>query len=199
MHKEDKIYIYPTDTLWGIGSSIYNIDGHREIAHIKGTDIKKPISIILPDLEHLSEYVQFEHFISRQILEELVCCEVTLGFPKKYFTKEIPEFIAPESDVIGVRISLNKYLSNMIKNAGGAITTTSLNLAGDLPIIDEKDAYQFYIAIKEKYSNASFLHTVDDIVLSGKGSTFISLSKTGNFKIYRRGAKVEKIKKILTV
>lgn len=68
--KKGKIFIYPTDTIYGIGA-VANEANILKISQIKKRDIKKLISIIVPDFTYaaLVEGCQKYH-ISQQTLQE---------------------------------------------------------------------------------------------------------------------------------
>jgi len=51
--KKGKIFIYPTDTIYGIGA-VANEANILKISQIKKRDIKKLISIIVPDFTYAS-------------------------------------------------------------------------------------------------------------------------------------------------
>ena len=54
----DTVFIYPTDTVWGIGGSIWSQDAYDKVCDIKGTGRGKPLSIIVSDEEMLNEFVK---------------------------------------------------------------------------------------------------------------------------------------------
>ncbi len=54
-----KLFIYPTDTVWGIGSNIYDEASFKEIARIKKTTTDKPLSIMFTDLSELKKSFRF--------------------------------------------------------------------------------------------------------------------------------------------
>ena len=199
MNKKFEIYIYPTDTLWGIGTSIFDELAHKQVATIKGTSDRKPLSVMLASIESVNEFVNYEKYLEFEKMKELFNNQVTLAFPKADFKKDIPSYIAPESTSIGLRVATQKEVSDLIKNAGGAITTTSLNKTGEPPITDQKLALKFYHSLLDSYSNIYFQTMEHDDVLSGEGSTFVLIKPTGDIEILREGSQVDQVRKILGV
>ena len=47
---EGDIFVYPTDTIYGIGCNAENIDSVNKIKQIKQRDRDKPLSIIAPSI-----------------------------------------------------------------------------------------------------------------------------------------------------
>ena len=197
MKNKFEVYIYPTDTLWGIGSSIYNEAAHKQVAEVKGTTDRKPLSVMLPSIEDVGKFVSYEKYFEFEIMEQLFINEVTLAFPKVDFKQEIPSYIAPESDSIGIRVASRKTVSELIKSAGGGVTTTSLNKTGEPPITDQESAFKFYKEIRESYPNIYFQKMEKEQVLSGEGSTFILIKPSGEIEILREGSRVDQIREIL--
>jgi len=125
--KDGKIIIYPTDTVYGIGCSIYS----KNISKIFGVKKRsnKPLSVAFPDLETLKGYVVMnadqEKFIRENLPEaftyilvknERISDEITFG--KK----------------VGVRIPNNVIVRELIKNSF-PIITTSVNISGEPPAV----------------------------------------------------------------
>src|SRR5258706_6599536 len=52
------VIIYPTDTVYGIGCSIFNTKAIERIYKIKKQDKNKPFSFMCVDLSHISEYAK---------------------------------------------------------------------------------------------------------------------------------------------
>ena len=55
--KSGKIFIYPTDTIYGIGA-IYTPENVEKILIIKQRDPKKTFSIIAPDFQRIVDHYQ---------------------------------------------------------------------------------------------------------------------------------------------
>ena len=52
---EGKIFIYPTDTIYGIGCNALNKKSVNKIKKLKGRDKDKPLSIIAPSKKWIKE------------------------------------------------------------------------------------------------------------------------------------------------
>ena len=117
-----KIFIYPTDTIYGIGCDATNIKAVDKIKEIKQRDKDRPMSIIAPSIEWIKQ-----NFI--------VDCDLEKYLPGPYTTilkKKNPNFLSHVSntDSLGVRIP-NHEFTKMIQGAGVPFITTSVNLSGE--------------------------------------------------------------------
>jgi L-threonylcarbamoyladenylate synthase len=116
-----KIFIYPTDTIYGIGCDATNKEAVEKIREIKKRD-NKPFSVIAPSISWIKENC----FIDLEIKKYL---------PGPYtiiLKKKNPAFLSwvSENDSLGVRIPNCKSTKNMQK-AGVPFITTSVNLSGE--------------------------------------------------------------------
>ncbi len=133
--RKGKIFIYPTDTVYGIGGNPYKKDVVEKIYKIKRRDKSKPLSVIAPSEEWI-----VEHFdISKVVLK--------IYFPGPYtllLKKKDPDFLsnASTSSYVGVRIP-DHPITLLVNKAEVPLITTSANLSGEKPpsSVDEIDEY----------------------------------------------------------
>lgn len=117
------IFIYPTDTLYGIGCNALNQNSVKKIRDIKGRD-EKPFSVIAPSIDWIKE-----HFIVDVELENYLPGPYTVILKKKN-----PEFLfwVSNKETMGVRIPKHKF-TKTIQKAEVPFITTSVNLSGNPP------------------------------------------------------------------
>ncbi|MBU2104852.1 MAG: threonylcarbamoyl-AMP synthase [Nanoarchaeota archaeon] len=160
-----EIFIYPTDTIYGIGCNAENEKLVNKIRRIKRRD-KRPFSVIAPSFEWI-----------------LKNCEIDERFLKKYFPgpytlilkKKHNKFLShvSDTDYIGVRIPAHPF-TKILQKTGKPIITTSVNFAG------ERHANNINGINKEILDNVDLV--IDAGMLPGKPSTIIN----GN-EVIKRG------------
>lgn len=196
--RDDTIFIYPTDTVWGIGASIYSEEAYKKIAKIKKTTTEKPLSIMFTNIETLFLSFNFPQEMSLKWLKKFFTLESTLGIPLALSRIEIPRWVTGKSHLVSVRcLEFDLFKKNDLLR-DGPFFTTSLNLSGEKPIVSLEEARNFL----EKYaSDAEFLNDVTlkkTPHLSGSPSTIIFF-QGDFFEIHRPGEKLEEIKKHLAL
>ena len=150
-----KIFIYPTDTIYGIGCNALDENAVNKIKEIKGRDKDKPLSIIAPSKEWIKE-----HCVVDVDLEKYLPGPYTLILKKKD-----PTFLSHLSpETLGVRIPDNEFCQE-IRNSNVPFVTTSVNLSGEKPITKIADLKP---EIKDKVDII-----IDSGELSGKPSTLV--------------------------
>jgi len=160
--KKGKIFVYPTDTIYGIGCNALNNESVRKIGEMKKRE-KKAFSIISPG----KEWIEDNCFVSEKAkkwLEKLpgaytlilelknrraVAKEVNLGF-----------------DTLGIRIP-EHWFSEVVIEAKVPFVTTSVNLSGE-------EAMKSVDDINEEIKN-DVDYIIDEGFKDGKASTIINL------------------------
>ena len=154
------IFIYPTDTIYGIGCDAENKKLVDKIREIKDRD-EKPLSIIAPS----KEYILKNFVTDRKEIDKYFPGQYTLILKKKQrdYLKHISD-----NEFVGVRIPAHPF-TEIIQKLNKPIVTTSVNISGEKPAnkIDE---------INPKILNQVFL-IVDAGELSGIPSILIKNNK----------------------
>jgi len=153
-----KIFIYPTDTLYGIGCDATNEKSVERIKEIKTRDKDKPLSVIAPNTTWILENFQ----VKLEELEKYLPGPYTLLLKKKEINF-LPWISS--NDRVGIRIPSNKFTQE-IQKSKVPFVTTSVNLSGEA------------FALKIEDIKKEIVDKVDHIIetkeeLSGKPSTLI--------------------------
>ncbi len=124
--EEGAIFIYPTDTIYGIGCDARNDEAITKIRQLKER-LKQPFSIIAPSKEWI-----VENCLTTENIEDWLD-----KLPGKYTfilnidnKSSLSKKVNPDEDSVGVRIPDN-WFSQEIAFFGFPIITTSVNVHGD--------------------------------------------------------------------
>ena len=190
IQKDDTI-IYPTDTVWGIGCSIYSELGYARIAAIKNTSTGKPLSIMFSSVSEIYNNFDFPKQLNLAWLEHFFSLETTLGFPLKVANMKIPQWATGESEFVSIRCIKSDVIKLIYQDLQTPFFTTSLNLTGSPPIISSAHALQFQ---KTHARDAIFLGSSTGEDLSGLSSTIVFINENLSFEIKREGCKIQEVK-----
>lgn len=195
-NSSDKIFIYPTDTVWGIGSSIYSKVGYEKIAEIKKSSTDKPLSIMFSSVEDVIRSFELPKDLSVEWLREFFLLETTLGLPLKLAKIKIPQWATGESTYVSLRCLETNAVQAIYNEIQKPFFTTSLNISGFSPITNFNEAIEF----QEKYAPDAQLITSNldqNPCLSGSSSTIIFFNENLKYEIKREGKRIEDVKKHL--
>lgn len=124
--REGKIFVYPTDTLYGIGCNAEKTGSIEKIIGAKGRDAGKPLSVIAPSEEWI---VEKANLTSKQIefINSLLPGPYTVVMKAKPGLR-MPYVVSGEGK-IGIRMPRNEFC-DFIRSLGVPFITTSVNVSG---------------------------------------------------------------------
>lgn len=192
--KTDDVFIYPTDTVWGIGCSIYSEKGHERIAAIKRTSKDKPLSMMFAGADDILASFSLPDKMSREWLDQFFLLETTLGLPLTLAKIPIPKWATGDSVYVSLRCLNTPVIKSLHDQLKAPFFSTSLNLTGHPPITKTEEARLF----QQQYaSDTLFIEDKSSTELSGTSSTIIFMKENHTFDILREGRRIEEVKKHL--
>jgi L-threonylcarbamoyladenylate synthase len=121
-----KIFIYPTDTIYGIGGNPFDEYVVKRISDIKDRNDKKQFIWLLSDFENLMNYVDVIYDTHLDFLQKLWPAPVTVILNLNARTKGIVS-----QDTIAVRIPQNDFCLKLLKEISRPLISTSVNKTGE--------------------------------------------------------------------
>jgi len=122
--KKGKIFIYPTDTIYGIGCDATNQQSVNKIKQIKKRK-NKPMSVIAPNISWIKDHLIIDIDLDKYLPGPFT---IILKKKNKNFLKHVSD-----TDMLGIRIP-KCNITKTIQMSGVPFITTSVNLAGEKPI-----------------------------------------------------------------
>lgn len=181
---KNRVIIYPTDTVYGIGASVYDKDGIRRIYEIKRRPLDKPLAVLCANIDQIEE-IAYLTDDARKLIKAFMPGALTIIIKSKDAIKN-----SMGLETIGVRIP-NYNLAIDILEHNGPMATTSVNESGE-PSLNNYDE------IKEDYDD------LVDLIVPPSGEKTSSLASTvvditSSIKLLRQGAiSLEDIEKVIT-
>jgi L-threonylcarbamoyladenylate synthase len=122
--KKGGLLIYPTDTIYGIGSDIYNEDSLEKIASLKGRSAIQPYIVLISSFEMLDELVLIEdkHL---DIVKQYWPGPLTVILKSRI---KVSRYIDNGNGNIAIRMPNNKFCLDLITAYSNPITSTSANI-----------------------------------------------------------------------
>jgi L-threonylcarbamoyladenylate synthase len=176
--KKGNIIVYPTDTLYGLGADIFNVNAIRKVFKIKKRPFNNPLSVAVSDISELEKIADVDEH-TRQLVKQYMPGKLTLILKKKEI---ISDNVTGGLNKVAIRIPDNKIALEILTNFG-PITATSANIHG------LKTPYIINEIIMQLKENVSVY--LDDGRLEGRSSTIVDLTDH-QVRIIRKGAIPEK-------
>ncbi|KAF5037320.1 putative protein YciO [anaerobic digester metagenome] len=152
------VVIFPTDTVYAIGCSLYQHKAVERIARIKGIKPEKAkFSILTDGLSNLSEFTRPINNHIFRLMKKVLPGPYTFILPA---SSKVPGIFESKKKTIGFRVPDNLILQTIISKLGHPLVSTSLH--------SDDDDYLEYVVnaelIYEKYENL-----VDYVIDGGPG------------------------------
>lgn len=156
--RQGGIVIFPTDTVYAMGCSLYQHKAVERIARIKGIKPDKAkFSILTDGLSNLSEFTKPIGNNVFRLMKKVLPGPYTFILPA---SNKVPGIFETKKKTIGFRVPDNKILQTIISTLGHPLVSTSLH--------SEDDDYLEYVVnaglIYDKYENL-----VDFVIDGGNG------------------------------
>ncbi len=126
--KEGKLVVFPTDTVYGIGTNAYDSNACEKIYEVKGRPKYKPLSILISDISMLKEIVDYISPAEQKLIDAFWPGPLTIKFKKKDGT--LPDIVSAGDGYLRARLIDEGLLHNLIQKAGVPIVAPSANLSG---------------------------------------------------------------------
>lgn len=127
--KEGKLVVFPTDTVYGIGTNAYNEEACEKIYEVKGRPKYKPLLILISEISMLKEIVDYISPAEQKLIDAFWPGSLTIKFKKK--DGIFPNVISAGDEYIRVRLIKDGLIHNLIKTAGVPIVAPSANISGN--------------------------------------------------------------------
>ena len=125
--KEGGVVIFPTETVYGIGTNGFNEESIRKIYEIKKRDFNKPISLLVSDMNMVEKVAKDISDLEYKLMEKFFPGPLTIILNKK---KEVPDILTANGNTVGIRMPSGIVARKLIEYAGVPIATPSANISG---------------------------------------------------------------------
>lgn len=153
--KEGKLVIFPTDTVYGIGTNAYDGEACEKIYEIKGRPKYKPLLILISEISMLEKIVNYISPAEQKLIDTFWPGPLTITFNKR--DGILPDVILAGYTHIGIRLIKDGLIHNLIQTAGVPIVAPSANLAGS------STGTKMENIIKEFHSKVDYILDYGDI------------------------------------
>ena len=173
--RKGELLVYPTDTIYGIGSDIYSESSLKKIASLKERATIQPYIILISSFDMLYELaiIEDKHL---EIAKQYWPGPLTIIFRSKI---KVSRYIDNGNGKIAIRMPDNKFCLDLISAYGYPITSTSANIHTK----QQGKLVDIYNEFKDKIK----LFIFDEEVQSFLPSTIIDCTDV-EVKLVREGA-----------
>ena len=170
------ILVFPTETVYALGTSAFNEEGIKKIFEIKNRPLSNPISVLVSDITMIRSLVRNISPSEEKLIEKFFPGPLTIVFDKK---DTVPDVLTAGEDTIGIRMPDNEFSLKLIKGTKTPLAATSANLSG-------KESGTNIESIKEDFGNLVDCYIDGGESQIGIPSTVVRVEE-GKIRIIREG------------
>lgn len=128
--EEKALIIYPTDTVYGIGGSMYSIEAIEKIYTAKEREFNSPLIALVSKTEMVQEIADFGKNKDKveSLMKNFWPGALTIILDKKEI---VPSRMVSGGSSVGVRMPNHPVAIDIIDACGGILPTTSANISGE--------------------------------------------------------------------
>ncbi len=159
------IFIFPTDTIYGLGCDAKSASAVKRIYELKGRPPERPFSVHLGsiwEIEHHAELTERQ----RLLIEKLLPGPFTVVL--KAASKAPPACVSPDGK-IGLRVPKSRSFRLVYQTAGRPLVGTSVNRSGEPPLINIEE-------IRQQFADHVELIIATDEPMTQESSSVIDLT-----------------------
>ena len=182
--KNDGVIIYPTDTVYGLGCSIFSKKAMKRMHQIKNQNVstvtnpKKPLTFICANQTEVQKYTQGIPTPVFKLLRRQLPGPYTFVFKA---AKIVPKMMLTPRSTVGLRWPDHLIANEIVKSFGHPILSSSLRISADELYDDPHDLHEKYkkqvdlivdggTIFAENSTIIDFSHGESEIIRIGKGA-----------------------------
>ena len=118
------VIAFRTDTFYGFGANPFDVGAVHRIKKLKGREDSKPILLVISDRDQVERFIEKPSKDFSRLAERFWPGPLTLiGIARP----EVPEEITAGTRTVGIRLSDDEDVRDLVRACGGALTATSAN------------------------------------------------------------------------
>jgi L-threonylcarbamoyladenylate synthase len=125
------IVAYPTETFYGLGALAARPDALARLAAAKLRPAGKPLPLIAADEAQVTAVASLADPVARALAARFWPGPLTLVLPA---SRDLDPILTGGGATVGIRIPGDDVARALARHAGGALVSTSANLAGERPV-----------------------------------------------------------------
>ena len=122
-----EVVAFPTETVYGLGASLFNEDAIRKVFRAKGRPADNPLIAHVASREQILIIARKIPPIAEKLIEAFFPGPITLVLPRH---PSVPRIATAGLDTIGVRMPRHVVAQGLISHFGGPLAAPSANLSG---------------------------------------------------------------------
>ena len=174
--KNGGIVIFPTETVYGIGTNGLDSEAVKKLYEVKNRSLTKPISLLVSNFDMINQVAKDIKEMEYKIMKNFFPGPLTIILNKKSC---VPDILTANGNTVGIRMPDNEIALKLIELSEVPIATPSANISGKPSGTNIED-------IKKDFEGKVDLFIDNGKSKIGNGSTIVKV-ENNEIKILRQG------------
>lgn len=134
------VIAFPTETVFGLGVIFDNYHAYQKLVEVKRRPPTQPFTLMCGSVDDIEKYAVIDDKIHR-IIKEFMPGPLTIIVRVK---PDVPSFVTLGTGFIGIRVSADLLVQNLIKLVGKPLLVPSANKHGEAPALTSEEALHYF-------------------------------------------------------
>ena len=120
---------FPTETVYGLGVVFDNERSYERLINVKRRPPEKPFTLMCGSLDDIKKYA-YVNELAQKLIDAFMPGQFTIILKAK---ENLPRWVVSKEGNVGIRISDDKFVQNLIIETGKPLLVPSANRSGEKP------------------------------------------------------------------
>ena len=120
---------FPTETVYGLGVVFDNEQSYERLINVKRRPPEKPFTLMCGSLDDIKKYA-YVNELAQKLIDAFMPGQFTIILKAK---ENLPRWVVSKEGNVGIRISDDKFVQNLIIETGKPLLVPSANRSGAKP------------------------------------------------------------------
>lgn len=120
---------FPTETVYGLGVVFDNEQSYERLINVKRRPPEKPFTLMCGSLDDIKKYA-YVNELAQKLIDAFMPGQFTIILKAK---ENLPRWVVSKEGNVGIRISDDKFVQNLIIETGKPLLVPSANRSGENP------------------------------------------------------------------
>lgn len=131
---------FPTETVFGFGVIFDNKESYRRLIQVKRRPPEKPFTLMLSSIDDIEKYAYVDERAAK-LINKYMPGQFTIILKAK---ENLPLYCISKEGNVGIRISGDKMVRDLIREVGKPLLVPSANKSGEPPLTKSDDVIKIF-------------------------------------------------------
>lgn len=138
--KDGGLIAFPTETVFGLGVIYDNKESYDRLIKVKRRPPEKPFTLMCGTVEDIYKYADVNE-VADKLIKKFMPGQFTIILKAK---NNLPSWVVSKEGNVGIRVSSDKFISDLIKEVGKPLLVPSANKSGEPPLNKDEDVVEIF-------------------------------------------------------